>query len=207
VKARRLRTNWFTTSRATVLVSSVIFFLCAGTAAALSVQARLAETSSGITVSVYPDDPPLSEVIDSLGNGMQAEVTFIIQVYREPTGLIRLFGDRLVQEVRITRDARWDVYSQQYLVSGTDRPIVRSQTVTDFTRSFFDLNSFSLPWSFLGKHANAGEVRPSYLMVRVLVRPMKLVSALAIMSILRLEPEVTSHWFKLELPPQSESGN
>ena len=207
MKARRRRTNRLITSRATALAFSVTFFLSAGMANALSVQAHLAETSSGITVSVYPDDPPISEVIKSLGNGMQAEVTFVIQVYRQPAGLVRLFGDRLVQEVRITRDARRDVYSRQYLVTGTDRPVVRSQTVTDFSRSFFDLNSFSLPWSFLGKHASDGEVRPTYLMVRVLVRPVKLVSALAIMSILQLEPEISSHWFRLPLPPHSEPGN
>lgn len=187
-------------------ISILAFFFLSMPVAAMSVNAQVKDAGAGIAVSISPEKPPVADVLHALGNGMQAEVIFVIQIYRKPKGIVRLFGDQLVQQVRITRDARWDIYSQRYVISGTDRPIVYSDDVADFVKLFFDLKNFVLPWSFLGNGSVSKGDQPPYLMVRVQVRPMKLVPALAILSVLRMEQEIASGWLRLELPSRQNTG-
>lgn len=191
-------------------VPTLLFMLilaCVGMPAfALALDAQVARATGGISVTISAGDPPIVDVLHTLRDGMRAEITFVIQVYHRSDGLFRLFGDRLVQEVRVTRAARWDAFSSQYVISGTDRPDVRTSSNTDFEREFFDLSGFVLPWSFVDGDSSGDSAGSSYLMVQMQVRPMKLVPALAILSFLRMEREIASGWQRIEIPPQSHSG-
>ncbi len=117
----------------------------------------------------------------------------------DPGGIIRLLGDRLVQEIRITREGSWDAFGGQYVVSSSLGPEVRTRSVDDFVSHFFRVTNFLLPWSFL-QGGEADSASPTYMMVRLQVRPMKLVSALAILSFLRLEKEISSDWERIPIP-------
>lgn len=182
----------------TILAAALV--LCAATRApALSLEANINPGPQGVTLDVRTNAPPAQAVLRTLDAGMRAEVIFTIQIYRRPEGLIRLLGDRLVQEVRITREARWDAFGEQYVVSSSLGPEVRTRSIDDFVRRFFGISDFVLPWSFLRNDKSDGG-SPSYMMVRLQVRPMKLVSALAILSFLHMEQEISSAWARIPIP-------
>jgi hypothetical protein len=185
---------------ATPAIAAAVLLLCAAVRSpAMSLEARTDPGPDGVTLDVRTDAPPAQAVLRTLDSGMRAEIIFTIQVYRHPEGLIRLLGDRLVQEIRITREARWDALGEQYVVSSSLGPEVRTRSIDEFVRRFFGISNFVLPWSFLRADGNQGG-SPSYMMVRLQVRPMKLVSALAILSFLHMEQEISSAWARIPIP-------
>ncbi|HUX14387.1 MAG TPA: hypothetical protein VMW87_15270 [Spirochaetia bacterium] len=188
-----------TAIRALLVCAGLLFFASAPGAFALSIAAHLEAQSQGVFLDIRADDPPIDDVLRTVQTGMRAEVVFTIQIYRHPGGIIRLLGDRLVQEIRITREGRWDAYGGQYVVSSSVGPEIRTRNVDDFTSDFFHLTNFLLPWSFLRSGQTDSE-SPAYMMMRLQVRPMKLVSALAILSFLRLEKEISSTWVRIPIP-------
>lgn len=195
-------------AKAAAFLSAGLAALCfaGGAAFALDVGAKATMTADGVAVSVWAVDPPTATVLSNITDGMRAEVKFRIEVYRASHGLFRLFGDRLVQDISHSREASWNLYQQSYLVTDSDGTEVSVESRDELERALFRLDHYVIPWRQFGEtiHSRADllSLAPdgAYLLVRVQVRPMKLVPALAILSFLRMEDDTVSGWTRLDVP-------
>lgn len=193
-----------------VVFLTVLLAGAAPAARSLEVGAQVQDDPAGIAVTVWGVDPPIDTILGNIADGMRAEINFQIEVYRVPHGFFRLFGDRLVEDIHVSRVAAWDLYQKAYVIrqsdgSGDEPTATWIQDRQEFARSLFRLDRYKLPWKDFGDDVSGRSDLASlgrgaaYVLVRVQVRPMKLVPALAILSFLRMEDEIVSSWERLDI--------
>ena len=96
-----------------------LLLLLLASACASARQARLDAALRGPTVygAVQYLDSHSQEVLASLWDGLRAEITFQLRLYRRNRGLLSFLGDRLLAEQRVVQTAAFDVYENRYKIT------------------------------------------------------------------------------------------
>lgn len=133
------------------------------------------------------------EVLSSVWEGLRAEITFQLRLYRRSSGVFAFLGDRLLSERRVYQIASFDFYENRYKILKGDRIAGEYETETEFLDAFF-----SLPETELGEveTENVGEY---YLLARVRMMPVKIIAPLNIITLISTETVFTTPWVEAEL--------
>jgi hypothetical protein len=122
-----------------------------------------------ITIAAVGAD--LAHLFDNLGSGMSA----------------RLFGDKFIRQFQPSYDVRWDPYDGRYRVVSRDGTKFRFDDEAALWQFLFNLPEYRIPWSALPQAEIIVETQVTY-------TPIVFVSALAVLSLLRLDGTESSEW-------------
>jgi hypothetical protein len=133
------------------------------------------------------------EVLASLWDGLKAEITFQLRLYRQNKGFFAFVGDRLLVERRVSQVAYFDFYENRYKIQRDGEPLGEYSTESEFLDSFFSLASVEL-----------GQIEPSdaqnhYLLGRVRMMPVKIIAPLNIITLFSSATAFTTSWIEAEL--------
>jgi hypothetical protein len=159
----------------------------------IQVQAGLA--SREIRVSANFRGPEIEEVLDALGEGFKSEIVYQFRLYERKQGFFAYFGDRLIFEKNFVRLAYRDLFEQQFVIESRDeRRAVKGEA--EFVAAFFRLSGFLL----------AGireiDVRDYYVLARIRVQPVRLVSPLNIVTLFSRQAVTTTPWLAVDILDQ-----
>jgi hypothetical protein len=160
-----------------------------------SQQARVQAQLRGDTVygAVQYLDSHSQEVLASLWEGMRAEITFQLRLYRRSRGVFSFLGDRLLVEYRVQQTAAFDFYENQYKIQRDGETVGRYTSEAAFLEAFF-----SLPETEIGA-VETGDVREHYVLARVRMMPVKIIAPLNIITLFSSEASFTTPWMEAEL--------
>jgi hypothetical protein len=140
-------------------------------------------------------DSHSQEVLASLWDGLRAEITFQLRLYRRNSGILAFLGDRLLIERRVQQIASFDFYENRYKILKGGRIAGEYTAEAEFLDAFF-----SLPETELGQlEAEDGE--DFYLLARVRMMPVKIIAPLNIITLFSNETVFTTPWVEAELKP------
>ena len=140
-------------------------------------------------------DSHSQEVLSSLWDGLKAEITFQLRLYRRNSGLFAFLGDRLLAERRVVQIASFDFYENRYKIQRGDGTAGEYAAETEFLDAFF-----SLPETELG-NIEVGDGEDCYLLARVRMMPVKLIGPLNIITLFSSDTVFTTPWVEAELIP------
>jgi len=134
-------------------------------------------------------------VLASLWDGLRAEITFQLRLYRRSSGTFAFLGDRLLRERRVYQIASFDFYENRYKIL-KDNSIAGEYTAeAEFLDAFF-----SLPEIDLGE-IETGDGGDYYLLARVRMMPVKIIAPLNIITLFSTDTVFTTPWVESELKP------
>ena len=164
-------------------------FVCHTQETALNIQQRPGE----LVVSASLDSPPVSELLASLDDGLEAEIRFQFRLYQRLKGLASLLGDRLLAQSEVAMTARRNFFDNSYLIVTGEGEREELSGRQDFLEKFFRTrNTFPFPL----RHAPGTSY---YVMARIHVTDVKLVPPLNIIYLFR-PIGLTTGWERMELP-------
>jgi hypothetical protein len=144
---------------------------------------------------------PTERIASSLKDGMRADLEVVIRLFERTDGIAGLLGDRLIAEHHVTKTAYYDPFSRAYVVetSGTAR------SADDPRRLPVERGVDAAVGELLTVTGVSGPDAPDpgvddedhYVVARVLLRPLKLVERLRIISFLLPSYTVRSAWTRL----------
>jgi hypothetical protein len=134
-------------------------------------------------------------VLASLWEGLRAEITFQLRLYKRNRGILAFLGDRLLSERRVYQIASFDFYENRYKIQRDDSITGKYTAEAEFLDAFF-----SLPETELGE-IDAGDGGDYYLLARVRMMPVKIIAPLNIITLFSTETVFTTPWIEAELKP------
>jgi hypothetical protein len=135
------------------------------------------------------------EVLASLWDGLRAEITFQLRLYKRTRGVFAFLGDRLLQELRVDKIASFDFYENRYKILKGGRTAGEYTAEGEFLEAFFTLRETEL-----GEIENGNE-EEYYLLARVRMMPVKIIAPLNIITLFASETVFTTPWVEAELNP------
>jgi hypothetical protein len=133
------------------------------------------------------------DVLSSMWEGLRAEITFQLRLYRRARGIFAFLGDRLVSERRVHQIASFDFYENRYKIQMDDRMVGEYSAEAEFLAAFY-----SLPETEIGELEAGGEA-DYYLLARVRMMPVKIISPLNIITLFSTDTVFTTPWVEAEL--------
>ncbi|UCF99852.1 MAG: hypothetical protein JSV89_10020 [Spirochaetaceae bacterium] len=140
-------------------------------------------------------DSHSQEVLASLWDGLRAEITFQLRLYRRSKRPFAFLGDRLLLERRVYQTASFDFYGNRYKIQRDGEHVGEYEGEAEFIDSFF-----SLPEIELGE-IDTTDAREHYLLARVRMMPVKIIAPLNIITLFSSETAFTTPWIETELNP------
>jgi hypothetical protein len=134
-------------------------------------------------------------VLASLWDGLRAEITFQLRLYRRSSGVFAFLGDRLLRERQVYQVASFDFYENRYKILRDNRITSEYAAETEFMDAFF-----SLPEIDLGE-INTDDGGDYYLLARVRMMPVKIIPPLNIITLFSTDTVFTTPWVEAELKP------
>lgn len=153
----------------------------------LMVNNKLDKPSISLTLKNYPGDI----LISSIQNGLRAEISFEIKAYATSNGIMRIFGDRLYSEENPVYTGRWDRFSDEFVIEyGDIKNTFKDKEL--FLASFFTLEDYySTEIDFKSENL--------YLLGRIIIKKVKLVPPMNLLSRLLGANTYTTPWIKYYL--------
>jgi len=152
-------------------------------------------TSREIRVSADYAGDEIEEVLSAIQEGFKSEIVFQFRLYERKRGFFSYFGDRLVFEKSVTRLAYHDLFEQRFVVeSGDERRTLGGEE--QFVPAFFRLSGFLLAL------IRDIDVRDYYVLGRIRVQPIRLVSPLNIVTLLFQQTVTTTPWQAVDIQEQ-----
>lgn len=140
-----------------------------------------------VRVSVNFDSDHAADVLSSLHDGLKAQVTYQLRLYRRQRGLLSFLGDRLLLERKVTRTASLDLFDRRYrLFDESGQRGFDGQS--EFLASFFSLRDFplgSLPPEERGE---------CYVLARGRLEPARVVAPLDIVRLISPLTTFSTRW-------------
>lgn len=133
------------------------------------------------------------EVLASLWDGLKAEITFQVRLYRQNRGFFAFIGDRLLVERRVSQIAYFDFFENRYKIQRDGEPLGEYAAEAEFLDSFFSLASVEL-----GKIETSG-AQNHYLLGRVRMMPVKIIAPLNIITLFSSGTAFTTPWIEAKL--------
>ena len=138
------------------------------------------------------------EVLASLRDGLRAEITFQLRLYRRNSGIFAFLGDRLLNERRVYQTASFDFYENRFRLQRDDRIIGKYAGEAEFLDAFFSVPQIGLGEIEAGGSGDGGQY---YLLARVRMMPVKIIAPLNIITLFSTETVFTTPWVETELNP------
>lgn len=135
------------------------------------------------------------EVLASLWDGLRAEITFQFRLYRRTRGFFSFLGDRLHSEKRLSQVASFDFFENRYKIQRDGRIVGSYRSEAEFLEAFF-----TLPQTEITELGGQMEV-DYYLMARVRMMPVKIITPLNIITLFSSESSFTTPWIEADLKP------
>jgi hypothetical protein len=182
-------------SKAKGYIPILLFLLLLSPAPSSAQEARVEASLRGQRVygSVEYVGSHSQEVLASLWDGLKAEITFQVRLYRQNRGFFAFIGDRLLVERRVSQIAYFDFFENRYKIQRDGEPLGEYAAEVEFLDSFFSLASVEL-----------GEIEPSdaqnhYLLGRVRMMPVKIIEPLNIIILFSSGTAFTTPWIEAKL--------
>lgn len=148
----------------------------------------------GLAVDASIIDYAGPSVVETVHEGLRAEVRFIIQIYRDETGVSGLLGDTLLGEFSPTHLAHWDPFQRMYTIRRHDGSETVVADRTEYVEELFTLKGYRIPADVF----EAG--RDYYLLGQAAVVPIRLVPALSILSVFTDRQIAYTDWVRSAIP-------
>jgi hypothetical protein len=174
----------------TVLLILTIGAVCAED---LTHTARFAASSRFLSIDFQAQGDVRERIMDAIVNGMRSELLFSIRAYVARRGAAALFGDQLVLELSPSHTGWYDPFRQRYIVSTNEGLEYTFEEAEQFLEFFMLLQEYRLPWSMLPDEG------PVYIEIAAVLRPVKLVPALAVLGLLAQDDRMVSARRRYEL--------
>jgi hypothetical protein len=142
--------------------------------------------------SISVSDPPSQRIIESLRDGLESEVRYVVRVYEHTGGFLGFFGDRVVGEYAETYRAKWDEFSGDFILSADGRPIRRTISAQTFLAELFNLTNVDT-----GIRLNNSD--RYYVLSDVKIQIVKLVPPLTMIAPFLTRRQLSTLWVKTEL--------
>ena len=176
-----------------------LFFLCPLFSIEAGLHVDVLCDEETITLDIRLHDMPTEEILKSFEKGYRGEINFNIKLYRKTEGLFSFLGDRLVQEVNLTREAGWDMFDRVFYFteeSGGRHAFKEKQI---FFSKLFSVHNLRLSVEF-------DDDRSYYLLVNGQINPVKLTAPISIIQLVRPEGRYTTPWKRVPVRPDEEGG-
>ena len=155
-----------------------------------------------LEITVQAAGADLAVLQQNLDAGLTARVEFAIRVLEPRVGVWRVFGDRGIREYVTGSEARWDLFTQRYVIRSDDGTRFSFASVDELTRFLFSLQQYRIPW--IGMTDRRGTVAEHVVLeTQVRYSPVVFVPALAILAFFRVEERLVSPWVRspvIEVP-------
>jgi hypothetical protein len=182
-------------SKGITLAILIAALLAAGRLGAQEARLEISLQSNMVHVAIEFESPRSEEVLASLRDGLKAEIIFQARLYRKSRGLLSFLGDRLLVETKISRTAYFDFYENRYMILRDGNLLGKYAGEQEFLRSFFFLPDLELG------QIDISELPKLYVLARVRLMPVKIVSPLNIITLFSSETVSTSPWLEAEIRP------
>jgi len=148
-----------------------------------------------VYAAVEYSDSHNQEVLASLWDGLRAEITFQLRLYRRNQGFFAFLGDRLHSEKRVSQVASFDFFENRYKIQRDGRIVGAYASEAKFLDAFF-----SLPRTEIAE-LDGGIEEDHYLMARVRMMPVKIIAPLSIITLFSSESSFATPWIEVDLKP------
>jgi hypothetical protein len=135
-------------------------------------------------------------IIESLEKGLRSEITFFLRIFKENSGIVRIFGDQLIEEYTYTSEASKDIFQRGYTIQSDGITKIISET-QKFNRDFYSLYGFPINSSLIKK----GNY---YLMGRIRIKRVKLVPPFNLITLFWNDIIKTTGWNRVNISSMVE---
>jgi hypothetical protein len=156
---------------------------------------RIGFNKEATTLSVTLLNAERQEVLETLNEGLKAQIIFSIKLYERSEGLCAFLGDRLVEEYNLSTVAYRDFFTEEYVIESWRGEKICIKEAEQFFTIFFSLKDFSI------QGIEEAEAYRYYVLVRVQLDSVKLIPPFTILSFLPFGGRCTSPWVRMELSP------
>jgi hypothetical protein len=145
-----------------------------------------------VNVFVSGADPEL--LFRNLDEGMTARLEYEVRISEPRSSPMRVLGPRMLRELRIVYDLRWDPYRRRFTISTNDGGTYTFSDRTALWQFFFELPGFRVPWKSLDLDNPSSSGR-WLVETRVIYEPIVFVPGLGILSLLLPYARQSSTWW------------
>lgn len=163
----------------------------AGTAAAQELVLSVTPHELRYTVSLKLTRYSGEEILASLAEGLRAEVNHQIRVYRKARGPFTFLGDRLVEQANPSLEAKWDIFSKSWVITGADGAERHYRDREEFLQAFLSYPEYRVKTPITDPSSY-------YILAQSSVRSTKLVPPFSILSTLFPYGQSTTSWIRGE---------
>lgn len=181
-----------------ILLAGVLLLRTVAWAEAQDRDIRLWKARDDLYLSLVLPGSLQPDIISSLDSGLRSEITFEIKIYRTTRGFRSIFGDRLTQEILITREAKKDSFTGDYLLISPSETMTFSNPA-EFLRRYFRLEEYPLPFT-------PAEGEEYYVLGRIIVEETKLVPPLNLLTPFMRDNRTATAWMRHPIPEEGENG-
>jgi hypothetical protein len=167
--SRRSELPWLGAAAA-LAAAAAIFLLAPPAAAADAAAPRLlvsvARQGAALTATLRLAGGEETGLLLSLQDGLETRVVFTARLYRKRTGLLSVFGDRLLSQVTVVRRAYRDILTQQFVVAQEGVAPAEYATVTALAEGLLVVPRISFPAPGNGSYSVAARVHVEPLLLK-----------------------------------------
>ena len=120
----------------------ILLLFCTAVLQALDQEIDVYSMASGITVEVSVKNLDRLLLIKTLQEGLRCGITFEIRLYEK----IKAVADKYISSTIITREGKWDPFSESYLISQNEEFYRFSDTLDHFFEAFLHLDNIYIPF-------------------------------------------------------------
>ncbi len=142
----------------------ILFLFCTAILGALDQEVNISSVQSGISLEISVKNLDQSVLVKTLEEGLRCGITFEIRLYEK----IRAVADKFISSTVITREGKWDPFSENYLISQDEEFYQYSDSIEHFFTVFLHLDNVNIPFE---KSDNS----QYYILCRVKVETLKFV--------------------------------
>jgi len=146
-----------------------------------------------VLATVTPSDAPAERVLAALHDGLKSEIVFALRLYRRQKGFLAWLGDRPVVDLRVSRVASFDVFTNRYLVEQDGGPAEAFPDPEEFLRRFFVLSDHPVG------AIEPGDPGAYYVLARARLSPVRIIGPLNIVSLFSSKSQITTDWVERAL--------
>jgi len=154
---------------------------------AISAQIEI-ESSPELTIYHKIHDVDVSALFDSLDQGYQSQIYLQIRLYKKKTLPYSLFGDELIENLKIYKDADVDIFSKNYNLSN-NKSISYFENKLSFLTSFLN-HEIKVP----GDIINVRELDSYYVKIRATLIKKIYLQPFNILHLTNFNDLVTTGW-------------
>jgi len=146
-----------------------------------------------IYVSASFDSNADKKVLESLSDGLKAQIFFQIKLYEKNEGFFSFLGDRLVLERNLAYISYMDFFDNKYMIQTSNQRLIGFNDPERFINNFFSINDYRLT------SLEEKNISKYYILVCIHLNSVRLVAPFNLLSLFTSEESFTTQWVKKDL--------